>query len=75
MNNVSLSDLASMCKIQNRPLYLVRFVLPVEVPGGLNNLSVHNLCVDMHVNKTKFERNGSLEYHYMTRIGETKHTS
>ena len=27
----------------------------------------------MHVNKTKFERNGSQEYHHMTYIGKTEH--
>ena len=26
----------------------------------------------MDVNKTKFERNSSLEYYHMTRIGKTK---
>ena len=26
----------------------------------------------MHVNKTKFERNGSQEYHHMTYIGKTE---
>ena len=29
----------------------------------------------MHMNKTKFERNSSLEYYHMTCIGKTKHTS
>ena len=29
----------------------------------------------MHVDKTKFERNNSLEYYHMTYIGKTKHTS
>ena len=29
----------------------------------------------MHVNKTKFERNSSLEFYHMTCIGKTKHTS
>ena len=28
----------------------------------------------MQVNKTKFERNGSLEYYHLTCIGKTKHT-
>ena len=27
----------------------------------------------MHVNKTKFERNSSLEYYHMTCVGKTKH--
>ena len=27
----------------------------------------------MHVNKTKFERNGSLEYYHVTCIRKTKH--
>ena len=30
--------------------------LPIEVQGELDPLSFHNLCVHMHVNKTKFER-------------------
>ena len=47
----------------------------LEVPGELNNLSFHKLCVDMHVNKTKFERISSLEYYHMTCIAETKHKS
>ena len=29
----------------------------------------------MHVNKTKFELNSSLEYYHMTYIEKTKHTS
>ena len=58
----------------NRPLKLVYFI-PIEVPGELNPLSFHNLCVDVYVNKTKFERNSSLEYYRMTCIGKTKHTS
>ena len=29
----------------------------------------------MHVNKTKFERNVSIEYYHVTSIGETKRTS
>ena len=37
-------------------------------PGELDPLSFHKLCVDMHVNKTKFERNNSLEYYHMTFI-------
>ena len=28
----------------------------------------------MYVNKTKLERNSSLEYYHMTSIGKTKHT-
>ena len=27
----------------------------------------------MHVNRTKFKRNGSQEYHHMTYIGKTEH--
>ena len=38
-------------------------------------LSFHKLCADMQVNKTKFERNNSLECYYRTCIGKTKHTS
>ena len=29
----------------------------------------------MHVNKTKFERNVSQEYHHMTYIGKTEHAN
>ena len=32
--------------------------------GQLDPLSFHKLCIDMQVNKTKFERNGSLEYYH-----------
>ena len=39
----------------------------------LDPLSFHNLCVDVHVNKTKFERNGSLECYHVTCTGKTKH--
>ena len=56
----------------NRPLQLVCFVFPKEVPGELDPLSFHKLCVDMHVNKMKFERNGSLEYYRVTCIWKTK---
>ena len=35
---------------------------PIEVPGELDPLSFHKLCLHMHVSKTKFERNSSLEY-------------
>ena len=41
----------------------------------ISSLSFHNLCVDMYVNETKFERNSSLEYYHMTCNGKTKHTS
>ena len=42
---------------RNRPLEVVYFVFPIEVPGGdLDPLSFHKLCVDMHVSKTKFEK-------------------
>ena len=50
------------------------FFFPIEVLGGLNPLSFDNLCVEMYVNKTKLERNSSLEYYHMTGIGKTKHT-
>ena len=58
----------------NKPLQLVCFVFPIKVPGELNQLSFYKLCVDMHVNKTKFERNSSLEYYHMICIGKTKNT-
>ena len=35
-------------------------------------MTLHNLCPHMHVNKTEFERNSSLEYYHMTCIGKTK---
>ena len=56
------------CQWNNKPLQLVCFVFPKEVPGETEPLSFHKLCVDMHVNKTKFERNSSLEYYHMTFI-------
>ena len=46
----------------------------LEVPGELAPLSFHKLCLDMHVNKTKFKRNSSLEHYHMICIGRTKHT-
>ena len=48
------------------------FVFPIEFPGEHGPFSFHNLCADMHVNLTKFERKGSLEYYRMTFIGKTK---
>lgn len=33
------------------------------------------LCVQMHVNEAKFERNSSPEYYRMPYIGNTNHTS
>ena len=53
----------------------VCFVFPIEVPGEPDPLSFHKLGVDMHVNKTKFERNSSLGYYHMTGIGKAKHAS
>ena len=49
------------CKLahgRNRPLEVVYFVFPIEVPGGgdLDPLSFHKLCVDMHVSRTKFKK-------------------
>ena len=38
-------------------------------------LFINSAYIHMHVNKTKFERNSSLEYYHMTCIGKTKHTS
>ena len=38
-------------------------------------LFINSAYIHMHVNKTKFERNNSLEYYHMTCIGKTKHTS
>ena len=54
------------------------FRFPFRGPSGtsVDRLSCHKLCVDMHVNKTKFERNyfSRASYH-MTCIAKTKHTS
>ena len=42
---------------------------PIEVPGEIDPLSFHKLCLYMHGNKTKFERNSSQEYSfYIERI-------
>ena len=57
----------------NRLACLYVFFL-VEVPGELDLLSFQK-CVGMHVNRTKFERNSSVEYYHMTFIGKTKHAS
>ena len=46
-------------------------LFPVEVPGELDPLSFHKLCVDMQVKRTKFERNSSLECYHMTCLGKT----
>ena len=46
-------------------------LFPIEVPGELDPLSFHKLCVDMEVKKTKFERNSSLECYHMTCLGKT----
>ena len=55
---------------------LVCFVFPnSRGPRELYALSFHKLCVDMHVNQTKFERKSSLGYYHMTCIGKTKHAS
>ena len=62
-------------KCAARVKFLLLLVRPTVVPGELDHLSLHNLCVDMHVNKTKFERKSSLEYYHITCIGKTKHTS
>ena len=50
------------------------FCFPNRGPRELYPLSFHELCVHMRLNKTKFERNSSLEYYHMTCIGKTKHT-
>ena len=34
------------------------------------NLTLCLLCIHMHLNNTKFERNSSLEYYHMTCIGK-----
>ena len=46
-------------------------LFPVEVPEELDPLSFQKLFVDMHVKKTKFERNSSLECYHMTCLGKT----
>ena len=55
----------------NRPLPLLCLVFAIEFPGELDPSSFHKLCVDMHVKKTKFERNSSLECFDMTCLGKT----
>ena len=47
----------------------------LEVPGELAPLSFHKSFSDMHMNKTKFKRNSSLEHYRMICIGRTKHRS
>ena len=39
-----------------KPLQLVCSVFPKEVPRELGPLSFHKLCVDMHLNETKFQK-------------------
>ena len=39
-----------------KPLQLVCSVFPKEVPRELGPLSFHKLCVDMHLNETKFKK-------------------
>ena len=46
----------------------------MKVSGEFSPLSFYELCVDMHVNKTNFERHNSLEYNHMTYLGKTKQT-
>ena len=58
-----------------RLLQRVCFFSQIEVPGELDALSFHKLCVDMHENKTKFGRKSSPGYYHMTCIGKTKHAS
>ena len=60
---------------QDRTSEVVCFVFPRELAGEPDPLSFYKLCIDMHVNKIKFERKSSLEYYHMTCIGKTKHTS
>ena len=63
----------------NRPVLFNLYVLfsQLEVPGELAPWSFHKLCVHMPVNKTKFQRNSSLEYYdtWPVCIGKTKVTS
>ena len=63
----------------NRPVLFNLCVLfsQLEVPGELAPWSFHKLCVHMPVNKTKFQRNSSLEYYHTwpVCIGKTKVTS
>ena len=60
----SLLSPASLLKLLD-PIYLLSlYVLfsPIKVPGKLDPLSFRKLCLNMHVSKTKFERNSSLEW-------------
>ena len=47
----------------------------MTVSGEFAQLSFHKLCLHMHVNETKFERNRYLVYYHMKYIGKTKHKS
>ena len=47
------------------------FCFPIKVLGNFPLVSFHNLSVQMHMNKMKFERNKSLKYYHMICIGKT----
>lgn len=47
------------------------FCFPMNVPREFSPSIFHNLSVQMHMNKMKFERNKSLEYYDMIWIGKT----
>ena len=48
---------------------------PRDTLMGICLLFFHWLCVHLHVHKTTFERNYSLESHHVVWNGKTKHTS
>ena len=47
------------------------FCFPMNVPREFSPSIFHNLSVQVHMNKMKFERNKSLEYYDMIWIGKT----
>ena len=57
-----------LCNVSVDPLNVYTslacmFCFPKRGPKGTLPFVFHTLCEDMHVSKTKSERNGSLEYH------------
>ena len=50
----------SICLSPRNLFSLYVFFFPQDVPRALDSLCFNKLCVDMHVNKKKFERNSSL---------------
>ena len=56
----------SLQRITVPPSFLLQcFVFSIQVTGELDPLSFQKLCVHMHWNKSKFERNSSLVYYHI----------